>query len=216
VAKGITTGYVQAGQLLKPTRTQADAVAPGANGGPSASSQGGILKDDSGGPDLAKIQLVGFTFIAVGIYFITVIHQIVSNDVTAGLPNIDSSLIVLMVVSQGGYLGMKLVTFGTPILYQTSPSSGPPGTAIMLPGANLGSPFDSQLLLNGSPINSTSWSNTSIQFTVPAADSGGNAWTVPKQVVQLAVSTMGQKSNSVPFTVTVLPPYFDICIAYPK
>ena len=190
MAKGITIGYVQSGRLFKVGR---DYVTSG---------QGGILKDDRGAPDLAKIQLVGFTFIAVGIYLITVLHQIVTNGITVGLPNIGSSLIVLMVVSQGGYIGKKLATFDKPTLYRASPPSGPPGTAVTLSGANLESPFDSQLLLHGSPINSTSWSNTSIRFTVPAADPGGNAWTVPKQVVQLAVSTMGQQSNSVPFTVT--------------
>ena len=190
MAKGITSGYVQSGRLFKVGRAYV------------ASGQGGILKDDRGVPDLAKIQLVGFTFIAVGIYLITVIHQIVANGITAGLPNIDSSLIVLMVVSQGSYIGKKLATFDMPTLYRASPPSGPPGTAVTLSGANLESPFDSQLVLNGSPINSTSWSNTSIRFTVPAADPGGNAWTVPKQVVQLALSIMDQKSNSVPFTVT--------------
>ena len=98
-AKGITVGYLQSGRITKASRTQ---------GG-----QGGILKDDSGYPELAKIQMIGFTFIAVGIFLATLIHQIHTNSLHAGLPNIDSSLLVLMGLSQGGYLGKKLVSVGT-------------------------------------------------------------------------------------------------------
>jgi hypothetical protein len=216
-AKGITSGYVQSGRVAKTTPAQAaaaqaavpaQAAAPAqaavpAQGGQAASAQGGILQDDSGIPELAKIQMVGFTLIGVGVFLITVIHQILVNDVTAGLPNIDSSLMVLMGISQGGYLGKKLVTFGTPTLYPPSPASGPIGTVVTLGGANLGSsPSGSQLLLNGSPVGTTSWSNSSIQFTVPGVNpAGGAAWTA-NQVVQLTVSAMGQTSNAVNFTVT--------------
>jgi IPT/TIG domain len=215
-AKGITSGYVQSGRVSKLTPAQAAAAAqagappaagaePAANAGQGASAPGGVLQDDSGIPELAKIQIVGFTFVAVGIFLITVLHQIVTNNYTAGLPNIDSSLMVLMGISSGGYLGKKLVTFSAPTLYPPSPPSAAVGNTVALGGVNLGSTPSSQLLLNGSPIDATSWSNTSIKFTVPGRDPAGNAWTAQTQKVQLAVSTMGQVSNSVPFTVTVLP-----------
>jgi hypothetical protein len=148
---------------------------------------------------------VGFTFIAVGIFLITVFHQIFTNDVTAGLPNIDSSLMVLMGISTGGYLGKKLVTFGTPTLYPPSPPSGPKGTPVTLGGANLGSGSGNQLLLDSLAIGTTGWTNASIQFTVPPVHPSGSAWTSAEQTVQLAVSTAGQMSNSVPFTVTSPP-----------
>jgi hypothetical protein len=204
-AKGITSGYVQSGRVAKTTPAQAaaaQAAAP-AQGGQAGSAQGGILQDDNGIPELAKIQMVGFTLIGVGVFLITVIHQILVNDVTAGLPNIDSSLMVLMGISQGGYLGKKLVTFGAPTLYPPSPASGKTGDTVTLGGASLGSsPSGSQLLLNGSPVGTTSWSNSSIQFTVPGVNpAGGAAWTA-NQVVQVTVSAMGQTSNAVNFTVT--------------
>jgi hypothetical protein len=206
-AKGITSGYVQSGRVSKTTPAQATAAqAAGgpAAGGQAASAKGGILSDDSGVPELAKIQMVGFTFIAVGVFFITVLHQILTNDVAAGLPNIDSSLMVLMGISNGGYLGKKLVTFGTPTLYPPSPAHGPATTTeVTLSGTNLGSASGSQLLLNGEAIEAT-WSGNSITFTVPAANPAGNAaWTTQNNVVQLSVSTMGQTSNSVSFTVDV-------------
>jgi hypothetical protein len=205
-AKGITSGYVQAGRVAKTTVTQnaaaQTAVAPAA-AVQANTSTGGILQDDTGVPELAKIQMVGFTFIAVGIFLITVIHQIVSNNVTAGLPNIDSSLMVLMGISQGGYLGKKLVTYNTPSLYLPSPLAGPATTDVELAGANLGSQPGSQLLLNGSPIKVKDWSATLIHFTVPGEDPAtGESWTGLPKPVPLAVSVMGQTSNAVNFTVT--------------
>jgi len=97
-AKGITVGYTRAGFVTKAIASQ---------GGPV---HGGILEDDTGLPELAKIQMVAFTFLAAGIFLATVIHQVLANPVQTDLPDIDSSLLVLMGISQGGYLGKKLVT----------------------------------------------------------------------------------------------------------
>ena len=52
---------------------------------------------------LAWSQMIGFTILAIGIFLATVFHQIGTGDITDGLPNIDSSLMVLMGISQGGY-----------------------------------------------------------------------------------------------------------------
>ena len=98
VAKGITTTYVQIGRVTKPTLA-------------AGSAKSGILRDDNGVLELAKIQLVGFTVILIGIFLTAVVRQILSNEVTAGLPNIDASLTVLLAISQGAYLGKKLVAF---------------------------------------------------------------------------------------------------------
>jgi hypothetical protein len=99
VAKGITTAYVQSGRVTKP------APSPGP-------TQPGIFLDDNGGPEVAKIQMVGLTIITIGIFLAAVTHQIVSNQVTSSLPDIDATLVVLMGISQVGYLGKKLVTSG--------------------------------------------------------------------------------------------------------
>ena len=191
-AKGITSGYVQTGKGSKPGPPQV---------GATAANTGGIFQDDSGAPELAKVQMMGFTIIAIGIFLATVIHQIATDDISAGLPDIDSSLLVLMGISQGGYLGKKLVTFGTPTLYTPGPARAASGTAVTLPGANLGTA--GQLTMNGTPIATTSWSAASIGFSVPAVNpAGGAAWTAPEQAVQLVASIMGQSSNPVNLTVT--------------
>jgi hypothetical protein len=192
-AKGITSGYVQTGKMTK----------PGAPAGAPAKNTGGIFQDDGGGPELAKIQIMGFTIIAIGVFLATVFHQIAIGDLKDSLPNIDSSLLVLMGISQGGYLGKKLVTFGTPALYPPSPESGPAGTKVTLTGANLGSPPGSQLMLNGTPVGAT-WLPTSIQLTVPDDDPATSVpWAGPfPQKMELVVSVQGQASNSVYFSVT--------------
>jgi len=191
-AKGITSGYVQTGKVSKPGPPQV---------GATAANTGGIFQDDSGAPELAKIQMMGFTIIAIGIFLATVIHQIVTDDISAGLPDIDSSLLVLMGISQGGYLGKKLVTFGTPTLYTPDPARAAIGATVTLSGANLGTA--GQLTMNGAPVVTTSWSATSIGFSVPAVNpAGGAAWTAPEQVVPLVASVVGQASNPVNFTVT--------------
>jgi hypothetical protein len=145
--------------------------------------------------------MMGFTIIAIGIFLATVIHQIVTDDISAGLPDIDASLLVLMGISQGGYLGKKLVTFGTPTLYTPDPARAAAGATVTLSGANLGTA--GQLTMNGAPVATTSWSATSIGFSVPAVNpASGAAWTAPEQVVPLVASVVGQASNPVNFTVT--------------
>ena len=194
-AKGITAGYVQTGKVAK----------TGVPANPTSATTGGIFQDDSGGPELAKIQMMAFTIIGVGIFLATVFHQIAIGDIKDGLPNIDSSLLVLMGISQGGYLGKKLVTFGTPALFAPNPLSGSAGTAaVTVTGSGLGAQQgNGQLLLNGSPIAVTAWSDTSIQFTVPPDDPAtGVAWANLPKVVPLVVSMTGQLSNSVTFKVT--------------
>ena len=77
---------------------------------PPAAGLGGIFEDDTGFPDIGKIQIVGFTAVAVSIFVATVIHQIVSSPPITSLPDIDGTLMVLMGLSSGGYLAKKAVT----------------------------------------------------------------------------------------------------------
>lgn len=117
-AKGITTGYVQAGRISK--------------GGTPQKGLAGLLNDDQGFPELAKIQMVGFTFLAAGIFIVSLVHQILSDPVQTGLPNIDTSLLALMGVSHGGYLGKKIVSMsglGSSGATKPAPTTKPAKTA---------------------------------------------------------------------------------------
>ena len=205
-AKGITSAYVQSNRVAKPAKPTAPAGGAAPAGAVAVAwppgAKPGILNDDSGVPELAKIQVMGFTLVAIGIYVATVIHQIVSNPAITSLPNIDASLLVLMGISQGGYLGKKLVTFGSPTLYAPDPQKAAAGDTVTLNGANLGpSPAGSLLTLNGESIPFKQWSNSAIVFDVPTNDPATSAAWNPPQEAQLAIVVNGQSSNPATFTV---------------
>jgi hypothetical protein len=96
-AKGITVSYISTGRIAK------SSVASG------SSTFGAILQDDAGFPDLSKVQMIAWTFIAIVTYLIAVGSKIHQRDYSS-LPDIDSALMVLMGLGQGAYLGKKLVT----------------------------------------------------------------------------------------------------------
>lgn len=79
----------------------------------SGAPLGGLLTDDSGNPDLGKIQNMAFTFLALAIYLIKLASQ---GDATTlpTLVDIDATLMVLMGISHASYLGDKLATKGAP------------------------------------------------------------------------------------------------------
>ena len=187
-AKGITVGYLKSGAISKPD--------PG-------SAKGGLLLDDSGVPELAKIQMIGFTVVAVLIFLVGVIHQARGAHPSAQLPNIDSSLLVLMGISQGGYLGKKLVSISTPVINTIAPKSAAVGAAVTLTGASFGGGGGtSRLMLDSNPIPTDSWTDTQIKFTVPPQYPGATATWARPQVVRIGVDLGGGTSgNEVTLTV---------------
>lgn len=192
-AKGITSSQVSSKQVAK--RSKSAAVG-------AVATPGGILADDSGEPELAKIQIVGFTIIAVGIFLATVVHQLRMNPVQTSLPNIDSSLLVLMGISHGAYLGKKLVTAGSPGLYPPSKGTVKPGSSISLEGVSLGSmPGGGELLLAGHAVDVTAWSDTSLSFAIPLSPPGGLPYWGPNQEFGVRAVVNGQATNVVKFKV---------------
>jgi hypothetical protein len=109
-AKSITVSYISTGRITK-------SVA-----GKGSASFGAIFQDDSGFPDLSKVQMIAWTFIAIATYLIAVGSKIHQRDYSS-LPDIDSALMVLMGLGQGAYLGKKLVTQDT-----TAPDAPQPST----------------------------------------------------------------------------------------
>jgi len=91
---------------------QARSVAAGRPLVPTGKS--GIFVDDAGKPDLGKVQVVLWTVIAVGVFLFKVGALInhpncppnsVSN---LGLPDIDKTLMILMGLGHGAYIGKKI------------------------------------------------------------------------------------------------------------
>jgi len=111
-AKAITVSYVTTNRIAK------SQVASGKG------KFGDIFQDDSGVPDLGKVQIMAWTFIAIVSYLIAIGHNISTNN--PELPNIDKSLMALMGLGHAAYLGKKVVTQDTssPQVAATTRASG--------------------------------------------------------------------------------------------
>jgi hypothetical protein len=77
-------------------------------------SQSGIFADDAGTPDLGKVQVVLWTVIAVGVFLSKVFAVIHCPDTPPGslaqqgLPDIGPTLMILMGLGHGAYIGKKI------------------------------------------------------------------------------------------------------------
>ena len=193
-AKGITVSYVNSGRVIK---TNAD---PGEK---KDKGLGPIVSSDEYAPDLTKMQMMIWTLVAIVIYLFAVVEQIRSGHV---LPDIDPTLMVLMGLGQGAYLGKKLVTTTTPRLTGLSPAEGNPGTQITMLGMAFGAEQAGSLVtMDRNPFQpqGLQWADTQIQFTLPPKSPSGQAWK-PGQRVIFGVIVGGQESvNTLPFTVTI-------------
>jgi len=73
---------------------------------PTLPSRSGILVDDSGTPDLGKVQVIIWTIIALGVYLVDIGHAIHMG--TPEMPDIDRTLMILMGLGHSVYLGKKI------------------------------------------------------------------------------------------------------------
>ena len=164
------------------------------------------MQDDNGTPELAKIQMVGFTLVAVLIFLADVLHQSRGAMPSAQLPNIDSSLLVLMGISQGGYIGKKPVTIASPFIDKIDPREAPVGGKVTITGGCFGvGTGSSRLTLDGNPVATDTWADTQIEFTVPSEypSAGPEPWEPFPRVVRLGVDLGGGTTgNEVSLTVT--------------
>ena len=73
--------------------------------------KGGLLTDDEGFPELAKIQLMAWTLLAIAIFCIRVADHLQSTLGGAGaattVPDVDTALLVLMGIGHGGDAAKK-------------------------------------------------------------------------------------------------------------
>lgn len=115
-AKAITVSYVNTNRISKPASKK-------------ESRFGQIFEDDSGVPDLSKLQMIAWTFIALATYFIAVCHNVASHK--PELPDIDKSLMALMGLGHTAYLAKKAVSSDTTdtVANQSSPPASEPTKA---------------------------------------------------------------------------------------
>jgi hypothetical protein len=76
-----------------------------------AAGKGGLLTDDSGHPELAKIQLMGWTLLAIAIFCVRVASHAKATvngaAVSTTMPDVDTALLVLMGIGHAGYTAKK-------------------------------------------------------------------------------------------------------------
>jgi len=200
-AKGVTTLYSASGRIVK------SSVQPGAA---NANVTGGLLTDDTGITDLSKVQLVTWTVIALGVYVYSLSVQIAAISGTdmkgmhpnLGLPDIDGALMVLTGLSQGGYLGKKLIEKTTPILQSLVPSTVAPGpnTFITVYGTNFGDKpgTDSVVKVGGAsaPVIANDWSDGKIKAQFPPTAPGDVPWGPSGTKVDVSVVVDGTESDN--------------------
>jgi|SRR5579871_866277 len=195
VAKGITVGYISSNRLAKTSVPD--------NGGGRISQ---IFLDDGGFPDLSKVQMLAWTLIAVVVYLIAIFAKYHSGDWK--LPDIDNSLMVLMGLGHGAYLGKKLTSQDVIHLTSLSPNAAALANLPMdmtIVGTSFGDSQGGSLLsMDGTAVTASVkiWSATKIVFTFPATQSNGSAWT-KGQTVLVGLLVEGQESdNKLPFSIS--------------
>ncbi len=195
LAKGITVGYVASNRLVKTS------VPSGSKWTVSA-----ILQDDDGFPDLSKVQMLAWTVIAVVIYLAAIVQKFHAGDWK--LPDIDNSLMVLMGLGHGAYLGKKLTSQDVPSLTSLGPNAAALANLpidVTIVGSSFGDTQGHNLVsFDGTPAGVTvkSWSATQVKFVFPATQANGAAWN-KGQTALVGLLIEGQESdNKLPFSVT--------------
>lgn len=160
------------------------------------------VTDDAGRSDFTKIQLLTWTVIAIALYLWQVSKIVLSGKPPTGLPGIDPSLVVLMGLSQGAYMGRKLVPDTTPWLLSldlktATASEIGVGKEVRIGGKNFGGTQGGSLVtLNETPMpfQVVSWSGEEIKFILKAQ--------LPPGTTYVGIVAGGQMSaNALPLVV---------------
>jgi hypothetical protein len=115
VVTAVSAKSIAISSQAKSTATIAAAAAAGLPAAPaSLPSQSGLFADDTGAPDLGKVQVILWTVIAVGVFLAEVFAIIHWPDnppgsiAHQGLPDIGPTLMILMGLGNGAYIGKKI------------------------------------------------------------------------------------------------------------
>lgn len=200
VAKAVTTSNIDNMREVRETKVTGKGLAP-------------LVQSDDDTPDLAKIQLLAWTVVAIGVYLnllVTGVNGAIDAFTKAAasvpppafsleLPDIDASLLVLMGIGSGAYIGRKLITGATPFITSISKSPAAPGETLSLTGANFGAA--GRLVLAGREMQAgvTSWTDTRVEFVAPQPDPARN-WAVDTPLKLVVQAPSGESANSVHLT----------------
>lgn len=182
-SKGISIGYLSRGDK--------DVTGGGAIGQPG-----------SDGTSLSKLQMLSWSILGATIYLIQVVTMIGKADPSQlVMPPVDGALLVLTGISQGTYLGGKVIPNKPkwkPEIRQALPDPVHAGENLIIIGARFGNAIGQSIVeFNGIPITkAVSWSDFKIIVTVPPI-----AQAIPNATVRVIIGQTD--SNTV--TVSALP-----------
>jgi hypothetical protein len=157
-----------------------------------------LVCDDDGTVALDKIQMMAWTFIALVIYLILIIQQVNAQG-SYYLPNVDATLLILMGISHGAYLGKKLTNSTTPSLTSLVPNPASIAGNITLTGQHFGNGLGGQVKIIDPKDNHlyypsiVGWQDGTISCIVP---------NIPESSYNISVIVGGKETN--PLTITVI------------
>jgi hypothetical protein len=197
-AKGITSEYTGNAQLDK-----------------SDTSKGGLFFDDDGYPDLSKIQLISWTFIGIGIFLLTTLNDVMgSSGAPTGLPDIDSTILVLMGIGEGAYIGKKITTKDDPAapkLNSIKPDEGGLDQEITVTGTNFEKDAQRIVTIGGKKVqfkkgNESIWKDGMVRFKLADIESisGESLDKILKEGAKVEIGVIiGNRSSiiDIPFTI---------------
>lgn len=189
-AAGITRTQLANRAITKSPRTDADY------------SLKWLVLDDDQQVDLTRFQVVVWTVVAAGAFLNGTQASLAATGAVTGLPDIGNALVLLMGIGQAAYVGGKLVITPKPVIYRIVPNHGTGGATTTIDGGGFGTAQGtSDVLFGGASATITSWSDTSIAFTVPATQADGTAWPAASSTVDVVVSVGTAQSQPAPFTI---------------
>jgi len=164
-AKAITSSKVASGNLLKKPANS-----------PTFSD---LFTDDQANVDFGDTQMIIWSFIAMGIYVINVFSMLKAVPISSeiSLPDVDSTLLVLMGVSHGTYILKKLTkSDAMPSISSVTPASGGLSSGnVNVVGSNFG-PKSGRVEITNNGIKDTApvtaWYDTLIVITLPNVSPG--------------------------------------------
>ncbi|GEM_PF-1124270 len=130
VALGLSLGTTAAAAGITSSRVSRQ-VEVKSQPGAEARGFAALVEDDNGRPDLAKAQLLAWAFVTLAVYVVAttdaVSRTLATTDLSLipGLPDIDTTLLVLSGIGQGSYLANKAAA--TP----TGPNSASPAATAL-------------------------------------------------------------------------------------
>ena len=198
-AAAVTTNATNTGRVSKATPPTPKGMSP-------------IFTNDADQPDLGKIQLLMFTFIAVGVFLGQVLQSLSAAGATATLPDIDPSLAALTGLGSAVYLGGKLATSATPWLSSRNPgqvsvSAAAKDRIVTIQGVNLGTdPTQIQAYVNDQLMQSgVTMVQGGVSFELPPKRNDGTDWVTvpPANVANLTIAVGGRTSNAL--NITLIP-----------